>query len=342
MDRDARSGEPARPKRSTGLVLGKFLPPHSGHLHLIDEARKAVDELTILVCSLASEPIPGELRYRWMTELCPGATVIHVTDENPSYPEEHPDFWDIWVDTIRRRLPRDPDLVFTSEEYGEELARRLGARHVSVDPGRSVHPVSGTAIRNDPLANWEHIPSLVRPWYVRRIVITGSESTGKTTLAERLAQHYATCWTAEFGRVYLDRLRRMVIEKDIGPIARGQVSLEDESLGRANRILIQDTDLVSTVVYSNHYFETCPPEVKEALHRRPAHFYLLLKPDVPWVSDPQRDRPHLREEMHALFRQELVARGVTFVEIGGGWSEREVQAIAAIDRFLRDTPFRQG
>src|SRR5262245_58902923 len=91
-------------KTATGLVLGKFLPPHVGHQYLFDFARSFVQQLTVLVCTLKSEPIPGKLRHQWVAEMAPGAQVLHVDDENPSEPHEHPDFWTIWIDTIRKLL----------------------------------------------------------------------------------------------------------------------------------------------------------------------------------------------------------------------------------------------
>jgi NadR type nicotinamide-nucleotide adenylyltransferase len=115
---------------STGLIIGKFMPLHRGHLYLIGYARARVDDLTVLVCSLIREPIPGELRYRWVRDLYPEVNVQHLTDENLSYPEEHPDFWNIWRRTIRRFVPTGPDFVFTSETYGDKLAEILGAAHV--------------------------------------------------------------------------------------------------------------------------------------------------------------------------------------------------------------------
>jgi cytidyltransferase-like protein len=78
---------------TTGLIIGKFLPPHTGHQYLIDFARNWVDRLTVLVCSLAAEPIPGAMRHAWMREMFPAVNVVHVEDENPQEPHEHPDFW---------------------------------------------------------------------------------------------------------------------------------------------------------------------------------------------------------------------------------------------------------
>ena len=114
---------------ATGLIIGKFMPLHRGHVHLIESARSRARRLTILVCTQEGEPIPGELRYRWMRELFPADDVFHLTDRNPAEPHEHPDFWNIWKTSIRRVIPRAPDIVFTSESYGDELARHLGAIH---------------------------------------------------------------------------------------------------------------------------------------------------------------------------------------------------------------------
>ena len=150
---------------TTGFLLGKFLPPHFGHMYLIEQAALRCDRLTVLVCSIQREPIPGVLRYRWMRELFPQHDVRHCTDENPQYPHEHPDFWQFWVASIRRFVPTGPDLVFSSEDYGDELAARLGARHVCIDKARSIMPVSGTAVRSNPRAVWNLIPPQVRAYY---------------------------------------------------------------------------------------------------------------------------------------------------------------------------------
>lgn len=321
-----------------GLILGKFMPPHLGHLHLIEVAQSQVEQLTILVCSLQREPIDGRLRYEWMRELAPAARVLHVQDENPSEPQDHTHFWEIWVDTIRRHVPEGVDVVFTSETYGDELAARLDARHVKVDEPRRVRPVSATMIRRDPLAHWQFIPSVVRPYFVKRVCLTGSESTGKTTLAADLAAHFHTTWNPEYARAYLDAKPTPLDAGDIEPIAHGQIASEDFAAREANRVLILDTDLTSTVVYANHYYEFCPAWIERAARERRADLYLLMHTDAPWVADPQRDRPHMREHMHDLFRRELELNNSLCVPISGTWSERRERAIAAINELLAASP----
>jgi HTH-type transcriptional repressor of NAD biosynthesis genes len=165
-----------------------------------------------------------------------------------------------------------------------------------------------------------------------RVVVTGSESTGKTTLAGELAAHYGTVSAPEFAREYLDRKGGPLDDSDVEPIARGQIAGEDEAARHASGLLILDTDLVSTVVYSRYYYGRCPEWVAEAARGRLAPLYVLLQPDVPWVPDgEQRDRPKAREELHQLFRYALEAFGARYVEIGGSWPERRLLAIASID-----------
>src|SRR5205823_888204 len=96
VDREVRAGGArGSPPMTHGMLLGKFLPPHLGHVYLAEFASRYADRLTVVVCSLRREPIPGELRSRWMRELFPLADVVHLTDELPQEPAEHPDFWEL-------------------------------------------------------------------------------------------------------------------------------------------------------------------------------------------------------------------------------------------------------
>jgi NadR type nicotinamide-nucleotide adenylyltransferase len=169
---------------------------------------------------------------------------------------------------------------------------------------------------------------------VRRVVLTGSESTGKTTLAARLAEHYHTVFSPEFVREFMLAKGSPLTFQDHGPIARGQMAAEDDAVARATRVAFLDTDLVSTVVYCGHYYGQCPQWIVDAARARAADLYLLLDIDVPWVPDPARDRGDRREEMHALFRNALASFGLPFVEIRGDWDARLASACRAVDALL--------
>ncbi len=332
MTREARNDAIDRP--GTGLVLGKFLPPHLGHQYLLDFARAYVRHLTVLVCSLARESIPGALRHAWVQEMAPGADVLHVTDENPSEPHEHPGFWDIWTDTIRRRVATGPEVVFTSEDYGNELARRLGAVHVPVDAARELVPVSGTRLRAEPLGFWPFLPPCVRPYFVKKVVVYGPESTGKSTLCRRLAEHFRTAWVGEYARGFLDVRGLPVVVEDIPLIARGHAASEDALARQANRVLFLDTDLLTTVLYGELYYGECPEWVRRAAEERTYDLYLVLDVDVPWVADPQRDMGHRREELRDRWVAALEERRRPYVVIRGDWEERFRAAVAAVEQVL--------
>ncbi len=167
------------------------------------------------------------------------------------------------------------------------------------------------------------------------VVVTGSECTGKTTLAAELAAHFGAPWSAEFARAYVDGKAGPLDASDVEPIARGQVRVENAALAEGAGLVIKDTDLQSTVVYSRHYYGFCPEWVEQAARERRGDLYLILHPDVPWVADGlQRDRPAERDHLHELFRQQLDRAGARVVDIAGAWDERRAQAMAAVGRLL--------
>jgi nicotinamide riboside kinase len=170
---------------------------------------------------------------------------------------------------------------------------------------------------------------------VIRVVVTGSECTGKTTMAGALAIHYATVWVPEYVRQFVEEVRRPPGPADIDRIARGQIALEERLSSEASEVLVLDTDLLSTLVYSRHYFGSCPSWIEDAVRRRAGNLYLLAGIDVPWFPDgDQRDRGDRREEMHDLFLRALLTREMPFLEIRGPHEVRLQNAIAAIDRRL--------
>ena len=174
-----------------------------------------------------------------------------------------------------------------------------------------------------------------------RVVVTGSECTGKTTLAEALAARYQTVWVPEFARRFVIDKGSAPAYQDVEAIARGQIALEDERAHQASRLLIQDTDLLSSVLYSRHYYGDCPHWIEVAFEKRPADLYLLADIDIPWVPDGgQRDRGHRREEMHELFRSALVDRSLSFAEIRGSHGERLEEAASVIERLSLGHPSR--
>ena len=144
---------------------------------------------------------------------------------------------------------------------------------------------------------------------VTRIVVTGSESTGKTTLARDLAAHFGVLYVREQAREYAERARRSLTAEDVSPIASEQIAAEDAAMTDANRRgdrwLVLDTDLVSTVVYARHYYGSCPSWIEAEARARLAELYLVTDIDIEWQPDGIRDRPGTRDELDRAFRDVL-------------------------------------
>lgn len=136
---------------------------------------------------------------------------------------------------------------------------------------------------------------------MKRVVLTGSECTGKSTLAHQLAARSRAPRTAEYARDYALQVKRELTAADVEPIARGQLELLLAPLAANPPLVVHDTDLISTVLYARHYYGACPDWIVEAAREWRADLYLLCAPDLPWIPDGVRDRGGRRREMHEAF-----------------------------------------
>ena len=142
-----------------------------------------------------------------------------------------------------------------------------------------------------------------------KVVVTGSECTGKTTLVQALAARFRTAFSTEGARNYLNQVQRQLYCSDVEPIAHRQISLEGEAVEQAEKLVILDTDLLSTVIYSRHYYGECKNWIVEMAESRIADLYLLCDIDVPWTEDGlQRDQgqPEQRTQVHQAFILSLI------------------------------------
>lgn len=162
-----------------------------------------------------------------------------------------------------------------------------------------------------------------------KIVVTGPESSGKTTLAQALAVHYQVPWVAEYARTYIKQLAQPYQEKDLLAIAQGQVQQEDKQEQTNPRLLICDTSLLVIYVWSHYRYGRCHPWIVDQLAQRPVDHYLLCYPDLPWQPDPQRENPHDRPELFAWYEKALHEKSYTVVS--GQGNVRLNIAISAVD-----------
>ena len=172
-----------------------------------------------------------------------------------------------------------------------------------------------------------------------RVVLYGPESTGKTTLAKALADHYQTSWVPEFARSYLqekwDKQQAVCTLADLPIIAQGQLAAENTAIAQANRLIFCDTNILVTKVWSETHFEGyCAPELNTILAQTHYDLYLLTSVDVPWEKDDLRDRPNDREQMFIYFKQQLEAYNFPFLVLEGSLEERIQKAVNTIDQLL--------
>ena len=317
-----------------GFYLGKYMPPHRGHLFVCETAMQLVDELTVLVCALPDDPIAGPHRYEWMKEALPRARVLYHDEVVPQAPGEHPDFWEIWTNICKAAHPEPIDEVFGSEPYIEKLATVLNARPNIIDPDRIAFPVSATAIRNDPYSHWHMIPDQVRGHFQKRVVLMGAESTGKTTLAQHLADAFETLCIPEYGRNY-DAVQRHVgwQSSDFDRIAATNSAMSIATYPHAGPVLILDTDPLQTRVWQKYLLDlpVLPQNTAQT-----ADLYPLLSPDVPWINDGTRylDTETKRQGFHDDCLCMLRQSGVNFCEISGDWNDRQSKSEDAIRTLL--------
>ncbi|OBQ57253.1 ATP-binding protein [Tamlana sp. s12] len=182
-----------------------------------------------------------------------------------------------------------------------------------------------------------------QPSDVIKVVLFGPESTGKTTLSRQLARYYSSVWVPEYAREYLQNKwnneRKTCEPKDLLPIAEGQMRLENELAQKTNTVLICDTDLLETKVYSEvYYLGSCDPILEKYALENTYDLYFLTYIDTPWEADDLRDKPDQREAMFEAFQNELIKHNKPYVLLKGSKIQRLETAVKHIDKLLKQNP----
>lgn len=178
---------------------------------------------------------------------------------------------------------------------------------------------------------------------MRKIVIIGPESTGKSSLSEALSRHFKEPWVPEYAREYLEALGRPYQYDDLLQIARGQIHNEELVARQAEELLFCDTDLRVIKIWSEHKYGKTDPWIRQQIQERAYDLYLLTDIDIPWQEDPLREHPDpgLRLHFKAQYEKELETSGIPWVTISGSEGNRLESAIQAIDTRKRKWGLRQ-
>lgn len=314
------------------------MPFHKGHAELINFARQHCDHLTVLVCCSDQEQLPGPVRQAWLQETYAADDAIEVRlleyleSELPNTSETSLAVSIIWADKFLQIVP-ECSLVVTSEPYGELVAARMGIQHLPFDVAREVVPIAASTIRQNPAAYWHFLPDSVKPYYVRKVVLLGTESTGKTTLATQLAAHFQASLVEEAGRDLIADSTSFSLA-DLHSVAKEHARRIERAQIGPSALVVIDTDIHITQSYARLMFGqelTVLPEVY-ALNR--AALYLYLAADVPFVQDGGRLPNADRLRLDVLHRQTLQHYGIEVIEISGTWPQRFRQAVQLIEILL--------
>ena len=325
-----------------GLIIGKFYPPHEGHHYLIDSARDQCDELLVMLLWSRVETMAMAKRLHCLRMEHPNCTVVEAQDENPiDYSDEGWNKHTIIMEDTLLKYGFHPDILFSSEYYGPELAERLSIpEHRFIDLDRDKYPISGTKMRQDIVGNWEFLAPSTKAALCKRVVICGAESTGTTTLAKELAEHYATPCVPEMGRHYdwaVGKTHKWT-EQDFIRIAEEQRHWENMLAAEAHSgVLICDTDEFATAMFAEVYLGEAGKQVSHQVEmlaeQSYADLYIVTSDvDVPFEDDGTRYNSGKRPWMTQWFKNVLPADRTILV--AGSRQDRFLRARMRINTLL--------
>ena len=316
-----------------GLVIGKFYPPHKGHSYLIETALEHADKVDVLVCDHPTYRIPAKKRAAWLNILHPAAHIKIINDI------EQDDNSEAWAAHTLGFLGYAPDIVFSSEAYGEPYATLMGAEHHMVDQQRRKVPISARDIRPDVQARWEFLEPEVRAQFAKRICVLGAESTGTTTLARALAAYYDAPWVPEYGRYYTEAFVNGKVEwssEEFVHIAHMQQRMEQTLAGNSNGLVICDTNAFATRLWHERNMGFMSPEVDAIARRDQVNMYIITDVDIPFVQDGIRDGEEIRHNMHQRFIEEVKETQVPYVIAQGNVEQRLADVTTIINTIVNE------
>lgn len=305
---------------------------------MIEFALGKCDLLSVLICASDKESISGDVRKKWIEETFktgkkPEVLLLNYKEEeliNSSVPSR--EVSNAWAKEFKKVFPLHAVLV-TSEVYGDYVADAMGIKHIPFDLAREIVPCSASMIRNDIQKCWSYLPASVKPYYCKKVVILGTESTGKSTLSKNLASHFNATLVAEAGRDLIEDSNEFTVD-DLYKVAHEHARRIEEAAKGESALIVIDTDVHITQSYARYFFEK-PLVLDEWIYdSNKADLYLYLCNDVPHVQDGTRLSKEERNKLDASHREILNTSGIRFVEIKGDWLNRQDRAIELIGALL--------
>lgn len=339
--------------KTVGFVGGKYLPFHQGHVYMIMAASNLVDKLYVVLCSGDKRDkelcerdgikyMPSEVRMSWIGKTLNDLDNVEVINVKDDYSESEYDTkgWEEGSIAIIDAIPEKITHVFSSEhEYGEHFSKYYPeAEHIVIDSGREVVNISATEIRKDIYKHWNMLPDSVRSFFTKKVVIMGTESCGKSTLAKKLSKFYNTNYVHEVGRDYCVEYNDNLTVDMFDSIAMEHMLLTEKKLKESNKILFIDSEALITQYYLNMYFDTQSFLIDQIIRKQDFDLILYAEPDVPWVDDGFRSmgEPEVRRDNNVLMKKMMMeySNMKNYYSISGTYEERFGQARALVENML--------
>lgn len=314
-------------QHQTGLTLGKFAPLHKGHQFMIETAIEEMDEVIVVIydCPETTD-IPLNIRVNWIRSLYPGVQVIEAWD-GPNEMGDTLEIKKLQEDYILKLLAgKKITHFYSSEFYGDHMSAALGAQNRQVDAARQRVPISGTQVRNAPFENKNFLSPVVYQDMIRKVVLLGAPSTGKSTLAAYLAQQNNTVWMPEYGREYWEKhqVDRRLTVKQLEEIAEGHLEREDLLVQDARDVLFVDTNAITTYMFSHYYHGKATPRLTQLAMDAATRYDVVLVCDTDIPYDDTWDRSG--DVQRQVFQKQIIAdlkmRKIPYFLVNGTLDER--------------------
>ena len=318
-----------------GLTLGKFAPFHRGHQLLIETALAEVDELVVMVYATDVIDVPVQIRAGWIRALYPTVQIIEAWDGPDGYGDT-PEICRAQENYILKKLKGlHITHFYSSEFYGDHVSRALGAVDRRVDEARVAVPISATAIRADCFANRHYLAPVVYGDLITKVCFMGAPSTGKTTLAKKMAEQHQTMWMPEYGAQYWleHQVDRRITLAQFEEIAPEHIRREDALTLQSRKYLFCDTSPITTYAFAKDYHGTAGPVLTQLARQAEKRYdlFFLCGTDIPYADTWDRSGDQKRKWFQEQIISDLAERRVPFFRVKGAIDER----IAQVNEVLR-------
>lgn len=332
-----------------GMIGGKFLPLHLGHVYAIQQASSQVDKLYVVlssselrdraICKKSNiKYMDNILRMSWLGEVfakSPNIILVNRVDQYSDYDYN----WSLESEEIKKLIPEEITHVFSSEEnYTEYFSTGYPkAKHIVIDNNRSLIPISATGIRSNPLDNWKFLPLPVQKYFTKKVCIVGTESCGKTVLSNKLTSILNTRSVLETGIDYCLKYKNELTNDSFDLIAMEHYLNQDKALSNSNKVLIVDSDAIITKYYAEMYLSYKSDIIESIIKKQKYDLVLYLEPDIPWVDDGLRfaGEDEIRLSNNNKLKEMYLSYGSNIVIVSGNYEKRLTKALKEINNCIR-------